>query len=130
MVSFSCESCNETIIKKKVAAHLGRCRAPVSCIDCSETFSGQTFKDHNQCMTENEKYQGKLYKPRPTPKPPIKGISVKKVPAKASKPRHVKIEKETTMKKLLKKLRKEHKLDKKTVLEKLTIDASGTLNLK
>lgn len=73
-------------------------------------------------MTENEKYQGKLYKPKP---PKATGE-----PAKAPKTQHIKIEKEITMKKLLKKLRSEHNLDKKAVLKKLTIDSSGILYLK
>lgn len=153
MVSFSCEACNETMVKKKVGPHLNRCRAPVTCIDCSKTFPGQTFKDHNQCMTEDQKYQGKLYKPKakPTPKQEPKAESkedfkkseekptekvVKKPSYKEQKkekksekktPKPIRVTKEQSLKKTLKLLSKEHKIDKKHLLEKLSVTKDGLL---
>lgn len=65
MVSFSCESCNETVIKKKCQQHSQWCRGAVfTCIDCYQLFPGQLFKDHTSCITEAQKVEGKLYKPK------------------------------------------------------------------
>lgn len=43
--------------------HSGRCRASFTCIDCSKTFrnSGE-WKSHTTCISEDEKYQGALFK--------------------------------------------------------------------
>lgn len=63
MVSFSCEVCNETLIKKKVKNH--RCRnAAYTCLDCSKTFYGDEYNQHNQCISEAEKYEKSLYNPK------------------------------------------------------------------
>ena len=58
MVSFSCEVCNDTIIKKKLDLHTQRCYgAYFTCIDCSTTFEGTEYRKHTSCITEDEKYQ-------------------------------------------------------------------------
>lgn len=62
MVSFVCSSCQATLKKAKVRAHLARCRGPVSCLDCSVDFAGDAYERHTSCVSEAEKYQGKLYK--------------------------------------------------------------------
>jgi len=93
MVSFSCEGCNDTMVKKKVAPHINWCQSAVTCIDCGKTFDGQTFKQHNQCMTEDEKYQGKLYQPK-TPK--VKESEPRKV---EEEPKEEKAKKEDTKEK-------------------------------
>ena len=35
-----------------------------SCIDCGRVFHGTEYKSHTSCISEAEKYQGKLYKPK------------------------------------------------------------------
>lgn len=63
MVSFSCEVCNDTVIKKKLDQHTRQCRgAYFTCIDCSTTFSGYDYRNHTQCISEAEKYEKSLYK--------------------------------------------------------------------
>ncbi|CAX40538.1 conserved hypothetical protein [Candida dubliniensis CD36] len=84
MVSFSCEVCNDTVIKKKLDQHAQRCRgAYFTCIDCSTTFQGTDYRKHTSCISEAEKYEKGLYKkktkqpkpapaPAPAPAPPTK----------------------------------------------------------
>ncbi|KAI9103279.1 hypothetical protein DFS34DRAFT_608119 [Phlyctochytrium arcticum] len=63
MVSFVCDSCQETLKKPKLDQHKGRCRqAQFTCIDCSTTFQGFDYRSHTSCISEAEKYQGALYK--------------------------------------------------------------------
>lgn len=70
MVSFSCEVCNDTILKKKLDQHRQRCPdAYFTCIDCSVTFSGTDYRGHTQCMSEAEKYEKSLYKGKKNQKP-------------------------------------------------------------
>lgn len=89
MVSFSCEVCNDTVIKKKLDQHRQRCYdAYFTCIDCSTTFSGTDYKSHTQCISEAEKYEKALYKGKPS-KANAKGAASA---AKATKPE---IKKET-----------------------------------
>ncbi|OBA21002.1 hypothetical protein METBIDRAFT_14544, partial [Metschnikowia bicuspidata var. bicuspidata NRRL YB-4993] len=67
MVSFSCEVCNDTVIKKKLDQHRQRCYdAYFTCIDCSTTFHGNDHKSHTQCISEAEKYEKALYKGKPS----------------------------------------------------------------
>jgi len=62
MVYFECQKCNESLKKPKVAKHLQMCGSwYVSCIDCSMVFTWETFESHTACMSEAQKYQGKLY---------------------------------------------------------------------
>ncbi|KAK6453623.1 LYAR-type C2HC zinc finger-domain-containing protein [Scheffersomyces xylosifermentans] len=69
MVSFSCEVCNDTVIKKKLDQHSQRCYgAYFTCIDCSTTFQGTSYRAHTSCISEAEKYEKALYKgPKKTP---------------------------------------------------------------
>ena len=58
MVTFVCDSCQETLKKAKLDAHASKCRgARFSCVDCSTSFSGIQYRLHNTCITEVEKYQ-------------------------------------------------------------------------
>lgn len=38
----------------------------MSCVDCNQTFYGEEYSSHNKCISEAEKYMGKLYKPGST----------------------------------------------------------------
>ncbi|KAK9324826.1 hypothetical protein V1517DRAFT_344073 [Lipomyces orientalis] len=63
MVSFSCEVCNDTVVKKKLMQHRGTCHgAHFTCLDCQTTFQGLDFQKHTSCISEAEKYQKSLYK--------------------------------------------------------------------
>ncbi|KAI3654849.1 hypothetical protein MP228_000229 [Amoeboaphelidium protococcarum] len=65
MVSFVCNQCQETIKKPKLDQHAQRCRgATFSCIDCSTDFYGTEYRNHTSCISEAEKYQKSLYKPK------------------------------------------------------------------
>ncbi|KAI3636122.1 hypothetical protein MIR68_006003 [Amoeboaphelidium protococcarum] len=65
MVSFVCNQCQETIKKPKLDQHAQRCRgATFSCIDCSTDFYGTEYRNHTSCISEAEKYQKTLYKPK------------------------------------------------------------------
>ena len=69
MVSFTCEQCQDTINKPRIAQHIQRCRGAwyFSCLDCFGNFDGDTVKNHTSCVTEDQRYQGKLYKPKTGP---------------------------------------------------------------
>ncbi|KAK8224743.1 hypothetical protein HDK90DRAFT_91063 [Phyllosticta capitalensis] len=63
MVSFSCEGCGDVLTKKKLDGHRNQCwNASYTCIDCMKHFQGTSYKAHTSCMSEAQKYQGKLYK--------------------------------------------------------------------
>lgn len=63
MVSFSCEACGDVLTKKKLDPHRNRCSgATFTCIDCMVHFPGTQYRSHTSCMTEDQKYQGALYK--------------------------------------------------------------------
>lgn len=56
----------------------GPCRgSSVTCVDCLKTFHNFDFEAHTSCLSEAEKYEGKLYKgpkknqnqPKPSPSP-------------------------------------------------------------
>lgn len=61
MVWFVCQ-CGESLKKPSVAKHLQirRC-ASVTCVDCSKTFHGLEYETHIKCISEAEKYMGKLF---------------------------------------------------------------------
>ena len=63
MVTFSCDHCQQSVTKPKVESHRARCHNCwyLTCIDCSKTLDVETYKAHTQCISEAEKYQGKLY---------------------------------------------------------------------
>ncbi|EAR92250.1 LYAR-type C2HC zinc finger protein (macronuclear) [Tetrahymena thermophila SB210] len=60
MVTFVCHHCDQTLKKKQLDKHVFQCRRPAKfiCIDCQNTFVGDEYKQHTQCMTEQEKYHG------------------------------------------------------------------------
>ncbi|EJP67010.1 LYAR-type C2HC zinc finger protein [Beauveria bassiana ARSEF 2860] len=63
MVSFSCEECGDILTKKKLDPHRNRCHgATFTCIDCMVHFPGVQYRSHTSCMTEDQKYQGALYR--------------------------------------------------------------------
>ncbi|EUC36813.1 hypothetical protein COCCADRAFT_87117 [Bipolaris zeicola 26-R-13] len=63
MVSFSCEGCGDVLTKKKLDGHRNQCYgATFTCLDCMVHFPGTSYKSHTSCITEDQKYQGKLYK--------------------------------------------------------------------
>ncbi|KAG5931933.1 hypothetical protein E4U59_007817 [Claviceps monticola] len=63
MVSFSCEACGDILTKKKLDPHRNRCQgATFTCIDCMVHFSGAQYRSHTSCISEDQKYQGALYK--------------------------------------------------------------------
>lgn len=65
MVSFSCEVCNDTVLKKRLSQHQGSCYgAYFTCIDCSTTFYNNDHVKHTSCISEAEKYEKALYKPK------------------------------------------------------------------
>ena len=67
MVSFSCNACGKTVRKAQVERHYQNecpdCNV-LSCIDCGNDFYGDEYTTHTSCISEAEKYQGKLYKPK------------------------------------------------------------------
>ncbi|EDO48698.1 predicted protein [Nematostella vectensis] len=67
MVSFICNACGQSIRKNQVEKHYQTvCRncEVLSCIDCGKDFHGDGYAGHTSCITEAEKYQGKLFKPK------------------------------------------------------------------
>ena len=66
MVYFVCMVCQETLKRNAVDKHCQRCRDcwDLCCVDCNKIFSGEEFRSHVTCMTEAERYQGKLYRPK------------------------------------------------------------------
>ncbi|CBX90330.1 hypothetical protein IAQ61_001826 [Plenodomus lingam] len=63
MVSFSCENCGDVLTKKKLDPHRNQCHgASYTCLDCMVHFPGTSYRAHTACITEDQKYQGKLYK--------------------------------------------------------------------
>ncbi|CAG8826752.1 27914_t:CDS:2 [Gigaspora margarita] len=63
MVSFSCDQCADVIKKPKLDQH--RIKCPITtftCIDCSKTFVGTSYKSHTSCISEAEKYQKGTFK--------------------------------------------------------------------
>lgn len=72
MVSFNCDGCGDVVTKGKIKNHANRCRiGSVSCLDCSRTFSypSKELDAHTQCVSEAQKYQGKLYKAKADKRP-------------------------------------------------------------
>ncbi len=66
MVFFICDHCNETLKKNQVDKHCFKCRMceSVTCVDCSVTFYGNDYAVHTTCVSEAEKYEKSLYKPK------------------------------------------------------------------
>ncbi|KAI8365366.1 uncharacterized protein BYT42DRAFT_161595 [Radiomyces spectabilis] len=79
---------SDVIKKPKLKFHQQRCHATFTCIDCSTTFQGNSWQQHNSCITEAEKYQGALYKKKgaagkAAAKQPSKPAAQAPAPAKA-----------------------------------------------
>ncbi|SGZ57427.1 CIC11C00000000116 [Sungouiella intermedia] len=146
MVSFSCEVCNDTVIKKKLDQHSQRCHgAYFTCIDCSTTFSGTDYRGHTQCISEAEKYEKALYKGKKKPakeekkfvkeeKKDVKEVKQEKKPVKEEKKEKSKISKQKKEKKIdlskysngslykiIKDMSKDLNKDKKDVLKQLQV---------
>jgi len=64
MPSFSCDYCQVTLKKKAAENHLNSCSSVVSCLDCGKSFDYDALKAHTQCISEAQKYQGKLFRPK------------------------------------------------------------------
>ncbi|KAJ1967640.1 hypothetical protein H4R35_006654 [Dimargaris xerosporica] len=100
MVSFVCNACQETLKKPKLDQHRQRCRnAQFCCIDCSREFYGTEYRQHTSCISEAEKYQKALYKPKgkangpgqATKKPPIASKQPTQAPHEQSQPAKIPI---------------------------------------
>ncbi|CAH7667260.1 expressed protein [Phakopsora pachyrhizi] len=64
MPSFSCDRCSDVVKKPKLDAHSFRCKASVTCLDCSTTFpDSNAWKSHTSCISEAQKYEKTVYKP-------------------------------------------------------------------
>ena len=77
MVSFTCESCYCVLKKSQVDKHcVGKCRNAwgFTCVECGKTFEGYDYKDHNECMTEVQKYQGQFLAKKRQEKQEQKGV--------------------------------------------------------
>uniref|UniRef100_A0AC34QEM0 Zinc finger C2H2 LYAR-type domain-containing protein n=1 Tax=Panagrolaimus sp. JU765 TaxID=591449 RepID=A0AC34QEM0_9BILA len=65
MVVFVCVSCGESLKKNKVTDHRARCSMnAVSCMDCHKDFDFSSYATHYTCVTEEQRVQGSLYKPK------------------------------------------------------------------
>ena len=66
MVVFICEACQESIRKPSVEKHAASCRAcfVLTCVDCSVSFEGDAYRAHVTCVSEAQKYEGALFKPK------------------------------------------------------------------
>ena len=63
MAVFICECCGATLKKQQIDKHCEtKCRSAwaFTCVECTQTFEGFGYKEHNECMTEVQKYQGKF----------------------------------------------------------------------
>ncbi|KAL6250262.1 hypothetical protein RBB50_002563 [Rhinocladiella similis] len=77
MVSFQCEGCGDTLTKKKLDGHRNQCRgAMFTCIDCMTTFQGTSYRAHTSCISEDQKYQGALYREKPSKAAKRKSVSI------------------------------------------------------
>ncbi|XP_076345850.1 cell growth-regulating nucleolar protein isoform X2 [Tachypleus tridentatus] len=68
MVFFTCNACGQAVKKNQVEKHYQtQCRncTVLSCIDCGKDFWGDNYKTHTKCISEDQKYGGKDYKPKP-----------------------------------------------------------------
>ncbi|KAF7514162.1 hypothetical protein GJ744_004487 [Endocarpon pusillum] len=77
MVSFSCEECGDVLTKKKLDQHRNQCRgASFTCLDCMVHFHATEYRSHTSCITEDQKYQGALYKEKPSKANKRKSVSI------------------------------------------------------
>ena len=158
MVTFNCEVCNETVPKKQTEKHFYKCRdAYYTCIDCNKCFDDYDglYKKHTQCISEDQKYMGKLFKEKRKKNNQQEQKSNKNgkesSPEKNEKPKkeekkvveEKKKEKSESdlikdiltpgesLYKILKELEKnkKSKIDKKQLLKKIVIDKEGKLTI-
>ncbi|ORY11214.1 hypothetical protein BCR34DRAFT_329045 [Clohesyomyces aquaticus] len=94
MVSFSCENCGDVLTKKKLDGHRNQCHGAIfTCLDCQTTFQGASYKAHTSCISEDQKYQGKLYKEKKSkPQQHQKKDSVQQNTSQALVPRRAYVE--------------------------------------
>lgn len=133
MVSFSCEVCNDTVVKKKLGQHQQRCRgAYFTCIDCSTTFQNNDHDKHTSCISEAEKYEKGLYKgKKQKPKQPEQQQQQQQKKKSAPSPKKstsqpegslsLFVTEKSNLYKVLKKASKDDKKKLKEILKKLTI---------
>lgn len=154
MVTFNCEVCNETVPKKQTEKHFYKCRdAYYTCIDCNKCFDDYDglYKKHTQCISEDQKYMGKLYQDKSkknnkkdTPSKPKEEKNIKKpevVQETAKKEKKASKNEDDFVKNLLKpgdnlykilktlEKSKDAKLDKKQLLKKIIVDKDGKLTI-
>jgi len=62
MVFFTCNACGTSLKKNKVEGHFPQCRSctALSCMDCNKDFWGEEYKSHVKCVSEQERYGGKV----------------------------------------------------------------------
>lgn len=73
------QSCGDIMTKKKLDPHKNRCHgSSFTCIDCMTHFPGFDYRSHTSCISEAQKYQGRLYKEKP-----VKGKGAKSAPTAA-----------------------------------------------
>jgi len=62
MVFFTCNACGTSLKKNKVDGHFSQCRSctALSCMDCNKDFWGDEYKSHIKCVSEQERYGGKV----------------------------------------------------------------------
>jgi hypothetical protein len=84
MVTFTCDGCNTTLKKNKVASHRGPCARSFSCVDCGEHFTHLTHVQHTECVSEDQKYQKSLFQPKKTEKPALKPAVARRIKLKKS----------------------------------------------
>ncbi|XP_035204855.1 cell growth-regulating nucleolar protein-like [Stegodyphus dumicola] len=68
MVVFACNQCGQSVKKNQVDKHCFQCRGcqSLSCMDCGKDFWGDDYKSHTKCVSEDQKYGGKDFKPKPS----------------------------------------------------------------
>jgi len=63
MVWFDC-ACGESVKKPQVAKHMLHCwQCLFTCVDCKQQFNSETYVAHTSCMSEAQRFQGKLWDP-------------------------------------------------------------------
>lgn len=126
------------MLKKKADQHTQRCRgAYFTCIDCSTTFNGNDYRQHTSCITEDQKYQKALYRPKKGQQPNAQN---KQKPKPVPEPKKEEPKKETSKSKFELKTHKGKafykvikdmtKDQKKEILKRITITEDGKLEFK
>lgn len=66
MVFFICNACGDTLKKNMVDKHSWSCKGcwKLACMDCGKEFEGEAYKEHMSCISEAQRYEGKLYQPK------------------------------------------------------------------